>query len=289
MLGDIEVQKLTKADIDRLVKRLRAGEQAGYKKWSPRSVNYMLSIFTAVVESQQRQGHVERNVARLVEHLPSEKAEMKILSEEDMFKILDHPGRDRHLWALALYGLRRGEIAALRWEHVNFETKTVRVTENRVVSGRVITTGTPKSRRSRRILPMPDEVLDALREAHALQLQERFASASYADSDYIACDSDGRPYHPNLLTFRWRKLLRELSIDRVRLHDARHSCGSLMHMRNVPTVVIAAWLGHSSAAFTMATYIHSQDDALLVASTSYQRGVTIPVTTSVGDNVPKDK
>lgn len=77
----------------------------------------------------------------------------------------------------------------------------------------------------------------------------------------------------------------QTSNEKVRLHDARHSCGSLMHMRNVPTVVIAAWLGHSSAAFTMATYIHSQDDALLLATQSFQRDVTTPVTTSVRDTL----
>ena len=52
-----------------------------------------------------------------------------------------------------------------------------------------------------------------------------------------------------------------MGIGYVRLHDARHSCATLMHLRGTPTAVIAAWLGHASAAFTMATYAHSQDEA----------------------------
>jgi integrase len=60
-----------------------------------------------------------------------------------------------------------------------------------------------------------------------------------------------QPYHPNLLTFRWGRMLDDLGIKRVRLHDARHSCATLMHLRQVPIAVIAAWLGHASAAFTM--------------------------------------
>jgi integrase len=48
----------------------------------------------------------------------------------------------------------------------------------------------------------------------------------------------------------WR-MLDELGIKRVRLHDARHSCATLMHLRQVPIAVIAAWLGHANAAFTM--------------------------------------
>ena len=50
-LGEVEVQKLSKAHLDDLVKRLRAGEVEGRHAWSPRSVNYMLSIFTSALES----------------------------------------------------------------------------------------------------------------------------------------------------------------------------------------------------------------------------------------------
>lgn len=65
------------------------------------------------------------------------------------------------------------------------------------------------------------------------------------------------PHHPNLLTFRWGRVLDELQVDNVRLHDARHTCGTLMHLNHVPIAVISAWLGHASAAFTQAVYTHS--------------------------------
>ena len=65
-----------------------------------------------------------------------------------------------------------------------------------------------------------------------------------------------------------------MGIGYVRLHDARHSCATLMHLRGTPIAVIAAWLGHASAAFTMATYAHSQDEALKAAASSFGRVVT---------------
>ena len=64
-------------------------------------------------------------------------------------------------------------------------------------------------------------------------------------------------------------LLSDIGIGYVRLHDARHSCATLMHLRGTPIAVIAAWLGHASAAFTMATYAHSQDEALRAAASSF--------------------
>jgi integrase len=48
---------------------------------------------------------------------------MRTLTEHDMFRILDHECRDRHLWTLALYALRRGEIAGLLWTNVDLKTR----------------------------------------------------------------------------------------------------------------------------------------------------------------------
>lgn len=274
-LGHIELQSLTKRHLDDLVAALRAGDIEGRKKWSPRSVNYMLSLTTAVLEDQLQQGHIARNVAKLVKKVHSERPDMRTLSESDMFAILDHECRDQHLWTLALYGLRRGEIAGLRWRNVDLQAKTVEICENRVVVGREIITGTPKSKRSTRTLPLPDSVAEVLRAARKRQLEERLRLGSaYGAGEYVASDEIGEPYHPSLLTFRWSKLLAELGIERVRLHDARHSCATLMHLRGVPIAVIAAWLGHASAAFTMATYAHSQDPALIAAGASFGRDVT---------------
>jgi len=179
------------------------------------------------------------------------------------------------LWALALYGLRRGEIAGLRWTNVDLTSKTIRIEENRVAVGKQIKTGTPKSKASNRTLPLPDEVVDLLKAAKKRQAQERLAfGPGYGSSEYVASDEIGQPYHPNLLTFRWAQLLDGLKISRVRLHDARHSCATLMHLRGVPIAVIAAWLGHASAAFTMSVYAHSQADALKAAAISFGRVVT---------------
>jgi integrase len=90
----------------------------------------------------------------------------------------------------------------------------------------------------------------------------------------VACDGIGQPYKPAVLTWRWGAMLDTLKIKRVRLHDARHSCATLMHLRGVPIAVIAAWLGHANAAFTMSTYAHSQDEALQAAAMSFGRLVT---------------
>lgn len=274
-LGTIEVQKLTKAHLDALVGRLRRGEVEGRRKWSARSCNYMLYLCSAVLHDQVAQGNAVRNVATFVDRVAGDAKAFHTLTEAEMFRILDHECRDQHLWALALYGMRRGEIAGLRWANVDLKAKTIRIAENRVALGKQVASGTPKSKASNRTLPMPDEVVDLLRAARKRQSEERLRfGEGYGSGEYVAVDEAGVEYHPNLLTFRWGKLLDDLGIRRVRLHDARHSCATLMHLRGVPIAVIAAWLGHASAAFTMSVYAHSQSDALLAAAGSFSRVVT---------------
>jgi integrase len=274
-LGHIEIQKLSKADLDGLVGRLHRGEIGGRKKWTPRSCNYLLYLATVVLDDQVKQGNLVRNVARLVDRVAGDPHKYRTLTDKDMFKILEHDCRDRHLWALALYGLRRGEVAGLRWANVDLKAKTVSIVENRVTIGKEVVTGTPKSKASTRTLPMPDEVVDLLKAARKRQTEERLAfGEGYGPGEYVAGDETGQAYHPDLLTSRWRRMLDELGIERVRLHDARHSCATLMHQRQVPIAVIAAWLGHASAAFTMSVYAHSQDDALKAAANSFGRVVT---------------
>jgi integrase len=61
-------------------------------------------------------------------------------------------------------------------------------------------------------------------------------------------------------------LVRKAGVPKIRLHDTRHTCGTLLHLRGVPAAVIAAWPGHARVSFTMATYVHSQDEALKEAA-----------------------
>lgn len=70
------------------------------------------------------------------------------------------------------------------------------------------------------------------------------------------------PERPDHLTRRWRRILRLAGVPHVRLHDARHSCATLMQARGVPLATIAAWLGHSSPDITARLYLHSDTDSL---------------------------
>jgi integrase len=91
---------------------------------------------------------------------------------------------------------------------------------------------------------------------------------------YVAINEAGEPYTPDTLTRMWHKLTRAAGVRPIRLHDARHSCGTALHLRGVPMAVIAKWLGHADASTTARIYAHSQDEALRAAGAMLGQVVT---------------
>lgn len=184
--------------------------------------------------------------------------------------------RDGHLWYLALSGLRRAEIAGPRWSDVDLDDGKISIERNRVQAGAGnVVENEPKTVSSRRTLPLDESLVIVLKRASARYAQERLAlGVAHRDSGYVAVSEIGEPYTPDTLTRMWHKLTKAAGVRSIRLHDARHSCGTALHLHGVPLAVIAKWLGHADASVTARIYAHSQDDALREAGKSLGAVVT---------------
>ena len=269
--GDIAVQKLTRPDLDRLLTDLRAGGSMTAKgharrAWSARSLNKSVDAWRAVLDYGIERRELARNVAGAMKKVPRSHQEMTTYTPDEIRRVLRAADKDRngHLWYLAFSGLRRGEIAGLRWSDVDFDAGTLTIARGRVQAGAgVVVENDPKTLSSCRTLPLDAGLVSVLRRASARYAQERLAlGVAHADSGYVATNEAGEPYGPDTLTRMWHKLAKAAGVREIRLHDARHSCGTALHLRGVPLAVIAKWLGHADASITARLYTHSQDDAL---------------------------
>jgi integrase len=102
------------------------------------------------------------------------------------------------------------------------------------------------------------------------QAAEKLAlGEAYSDLGYVVCNEAGEPYHPSTMSTLWQAAIRDLDVPQIRLHDARHTCATLMHLQGVPIALVAAWLGHADVSFTMRTYVHAQPEALELAARSF--------------------
>ena len=176
------MQRLTKAHTDALVTDFVAGGATTAKgrtrrPWSADSVNKVIGTVEQVLADAESQGLVARNVARLVNRVAIPHQEVDTYSEVEVQRLLASITGDRirHAWELELSGLRRGEIAGLRWSDVDLDAKTLSVANNRVDACGTAVENDPKSATSRRTLPLPERLVTVLRPAKARQGREKLA------------------------------------------------------------------------------------------------------------------
>ena len=154
------------------------------------------------------------------------------------------------LWAAALgTGMRRGELLALSWADVDLASGTVRVHRSlTTVEGRLIRKQTKTGRP--RTLSIDDSLATRLA---ALPSRRR---AGPCDWDPVFADDDGAPHVPMRITTTFRRLVRDLPVPTLRLHDLRHTHASLLLSAGVSIKVVSERLGHRTIALTMDTYTH---------------------------------
>ena len=277
-LGGRPLQSLVKADVDGVVNaRLALGR-------SPRTVALMLVVFQQALDSAMREGMLVRNVVALVERPTQPHREMASWSPEQAQRFSGHVATDRlhAAWALVMRGLRRGEVVGLRWADVDLNARTLAVTQARVSVAGEVFTGSPKSPRSRRTLPLDDGLAASLRAWRSEQAQERLAAgAAYDDHGLVVQDALGRPVRPEWFSDQFTRLASAASVPVIRLHDARHTSVSLMLRAGAPVHIVAAWHGHDPR-MTLAVYGHAKPDDLLAMA--QQHGATLsaaPVVTAM--------
>jgi len=235
---------------------------------SNRTVCAMLTLLSTALTSAMKRGLVARNVAQLVDRPAIKHREMCTWTPQQAEEFREHVRGDRlyACWLLTLAGWRRSEVLGLAWSAVDFDAGTVSVAQGRVVvRGVGTTTGAPKSERSRRTLPMPADVMAALRTLNAQQKRERVAlGPAWIETGLIAINEDGSPVRPETYSKAFRRHCTAAGVPAIRLHDTRHTAATRMLDSGTTVSATAKWLGHDPA-MTLRVYGHVYEDALASA------------------------
>ena len=164
----------------------------------------------------------------------------------------------------AFYGLRRSEIVGLKWDAIDFEKKRFSiqytVTETNIGGKQtIVEKERTKTKSSRRTLPIVEPFERLLVELRASQDRNRkVCGKSYCTDylDFVYVDELGRRIKPGYITMAFPKLLAKSGLKRIRFHDLRHSCASLLYAHGVSLKDIQEWLGHSTISTTANIYTH---------------------------------
>ncbi|MBR5220363.1 MAG: site-specific integrase [Clostridia bacterium] len=160
----------------------------------------------------------------------------------------------------AYYGLRRSEVLGIKWSAIDFTENMITI-RHTVHSGKDGPIGkdrlkTKSSYRTLPLLPMIREELLKHQQAHT-ELRRVMRKAYTTEySEYVCVDALGQLYDPDFITTHFSIVLKRNNLKKIRFHDLRHSCASLLVAQGVSMKLIQEWLGHSDMNTTANIYSH---------------------------------
>ena len=178
----------------------------------------------------------------------------------------------------AFYGLRRSEIVGLKWSAIDFEQNTITISHTVTscnLDGKcvIVAKDTTKTKSSRRTLPLVPYFHEKLLAVKAQQERnQKICGRSYNREflEYICVDDIGDRFKPNYITSQFPKLLERNGFRKIRFHDLRHSCASLLLASGVPMKHIQEWLGHSDFSTTANIYAHLDYSSKLTSASAME-------------------
>lgn len=178
----------------------------------------------------------------------------------------------------AFYGLRRSEIVGLKWSAIDFEQNTITISHTVTscnLDGKcvIVAKDTTKTKSSRRTLPLVPYFHEKLLAVKAQQERNQKLCGRYYNREfleYICVDDIGDRFKPNYITSQFPKLLERNGFRKIRFHDLRHSCASLLLASGVPMKHIQEWLGHSDFSTTANIYAHLDYSSKLTSASAME-------------------
>ena len=207
--------------------------------------------------------------------------------QEELERLLeaskDHP-YSLLIQTAAFYGLRRGEVVGLKWDAIDFEQGTIsvkRTVTSTIIDGKYqeFEQQSAKTKSSLRTLPLIGsfrEYFMQVKEAQELNKQVCGNCYNYEYDGFVFVDELGERMRVEYLTNAFPKFLESHGLRRMRFHDLRHSCASLLLSNGVPLKHIQEWLGHSDFTTTANIYAHLDYKSKITSAQAMETGLALP-------------
>ena len=218
------------------------------------TITSVVGHFGTILEGAVKHGLLRANPARDIELPTVPKQPFRILSDAEVDAIVGKVTGEQDKRLIRLdqrLGLRWGEIAGLHCHRVNLDRREIHVVE--VLTRHEGVKDYPKSKKSRRILPLTD----ALAELLKLQMEGKDPKS------LVFAQDNGNPLDYNNWRRRvWDKAVKDAAVSAPKptIHDLRHTCASNLISDGVDVASVQAFMGHESLLTTQ-LYVHAAPSA----------------------------
>lgn len=221
-------------------------------------VSHLVGLLTAIYRYGEKYHDITNVMTKVDKPRNTEpKKEMEIWSPEEFSRFIDNvedPTYKMFFITLYLTGCRRGEAAALTWSDVDLKRSRIKISKS--VTKKSPTAAweltTPKNASSNRTIAVPPSLCKLLADYKRQQLK------SEPDAKFLFGAS--RPMPERTTDRYFENACERAKVKKIRLHDLRHSCASLLLSKGVSIVAVSRQLGHANVTQTLNTYAHLMPD-----------------------------
>ena len=257
------------------------------RKVKPNTVIHYHAIIHSALKYAVKTDMLAQNAADKVDRAKKNSFQPVFLSAEEMqkmFEALRGTKLELPVLVAAFYGFRRGEVLGLKWDAIDFERGTIsviRTVTTITVDGKQteIEQQSAKTKSSLRTLPLIGsfrEYFLQVKEAQELNKQVCGNCYNYEYDGFVFVDELGERMRVDYLTNAFPKFLESHGLRRMRFHDLRHSCASLLLANGVPLKHIQEWLGHSDFTTTANIYAHLDYKSKITSAQAMEAGLALP-------------
>ena len=264
------------------------------KTVKPSSVIHYHAVIHQALKYAMKTDLVTQNVAMKVDRPKRNDYQPVFLDAEELqrlFQVVKGTRLELPVLVAAFYGLRRGEVCGLKWDAIDFERGTITI-KHTVTSIQVdgktkmYAQDSAKTKSSMRTLPLVGSFAEYFREVKAAQELNKQVCGNcynYEYDGYVFVDELGDLMKPDYLTAYFPQYIQKHGLKRMRFHDLRHSCASLLLANGVPLKQIQDWLGHSDFSTTANIYAHLDYSSKLSSAQAMVSGMPLPETVDFGN------
>lgn len=225
-------------------------------------------LISTVLDQASKEGMIAFNVASKAILPKVQKKEVNYFQPEQVAAIREALELEPVKWKtlvhmLLITGARRGEVLGLKWDKVDFEGNRVHICNNVLYSvDRGIYEDTPKTAASDRLITLPAETMQLLRQYRAWQNGERLRLGEYYQyQGFVFSQDNGKPMHPDSVTDWLKKFSKRHGLPHINPHAFRHTMASMLYFNGVDSVSISKRLGHAQVSTTANIYAHVMEEA----------------------------
>jgi integrase len=259
-LGAKRLRRLRVDDLERLYDSMLHPSR-DIRALAPKTVYEVHLIIRGALDHAVRRGLVNRNVA-LAASAPKLRAiprvEQKAWTAPELQEFLRAAAGHRlfpALWVAAMTGVRRSELLGLQWSDLDTNRARLSINRGLVAVGYELHESRGKTDHSRRCIDLDATTLSVLAGWRALQAAQ-YRAVGADDPGWMFTTASGAPVHPHSISQAFERIVRRTPVPVIRLHDLRHTHGSLLIAAGIPAKVVAERLGHGWFVFTVETYQH---------------------------------